>query len=75
MLDIESINRIGIRISDKTASISYYPTLGFEFSGDAGFEVGHPIIMRHSSMEWVTLLPFCLSHENPPGKILSGASH
>ncbi|MCP4982739.1 MAG: hypothetical protein GY935_19855 [Gammaproteobacteria bacterium] len=72
MLDIESINRIGIRISDKTASISFYATLGFEFSGDAGFEDGHPIIMRHPSGVVINLLG--PSDQTPGGKHPHGCS-
>ncbi|MDX8412038.1 MAG: VOC family protein [Mariprofundaceae bacterium] len=47
MLNIESINHVGIRIADKARSLAFYQQLGFELSGDAGFEHGHPIIMRH----------------------------
>jgi len=46
-LNIQAINHIGIRIADKTRSTEFYQLLGFEFSSDAGFEHGHPIIMRH----------------------------
>ncbi len=49
MLDIESVNHVGIRIRDKTRSVSFYELLGFEFGSDAGFEDGHPIIMNHPS--------------------------
>ena len=56
MLEIESVNHIGIRISDKNRSVAFYQTLGFEFNGDAGFEDGHPIIMQHPSGVVVNLL-------------------
>ena len=46
-LNIQSINHIGIRIADKARSMDFYQLLGFEFSSDAGFDQGHPIIMRH----------------------------
>ena len=46
-LNITSINHIGIRIANKVRSMDFYQLLGFEFSSDAGFEQGHPIIMRH----------------------------
>ncbi len=49
MLDIKSVNHVGIRIKDKTRSVSFYELLGFEFGSDAGFEDGHPIIMNHPS--------------------------
>jgi catechol 2,3-dioxygenase-like lactoylglutathione lyase family enzyme len=42
MLDIKSVNHIGIRIKDKIRSVSFYEHLGFEFRSDAGFEDGHP---------------------------------
>ena len=47
MLNIESVNHVGIRILDKTRSVAFYELLGFEFKSDAGFEQGHPIVMRH----------------------------
>lgn len=56
MLDIESVNHVGIRIKDKTRSVSFYELLGFEFGSDAGFEDGHPIIMKHSSGVVLNLL-------------------
>lgn len=56
MLNIESVNHIGIRIRDKTRSVAFYELLGFEFGADAGFEDGHPIIMRHPSGVVLNLL-------------------
>ncbi len=47
MLKIESVNHIGIRIRDKETSANFYEVLGFEFVSDAGFEDGHPIILKH----------------------------
>lgn len=49
MLKIESVNHIGIRIRDKETSAKFYEVLGFEFVSDAGFEDGHPIILKHPS--------------------------
>ena len=37
MLNIESVNHIGIRIRDKNVSVTFYQALGFEFISDAGF--------------------------------------
>lgn len=48
MLDIENVNHVGIRVSDKTRSIEFYQRLGFELKTDVGFEKGHPVIMRHA---------------------------
>ena len=56
MLGIESVNHIGIRIRDKSTSVSFYELLGFELAVDAGFEEGHPLIMRHPSGVVLNLL-------------------
>ena len=56
MLPIESVNHIGIRISDKAVSVRFYERLGFTLSADAGFEQGHPIIMKHPSGVVLNLL-------------------
>jgi len=56
MLGIESVNHIGIRIGDKSTSVSFYELLGFELTADAGFEEGHPLIMRHPSGVVLNLL-------------------
>ena len=47
MLDIQNVNHVGIRISDKDESVPFYELLGFVFESDAGFADGHPIIMKH----------------------------
>ena len=47
MLTIEKVDHVGIRISDKAVSVAFYQMLGFDPIADAGFERGHPIIMRH----------------------------
>lgn len=47
MLDIESVNHIGIRVSEKARSIDFYELLGFALITDVGFESGHPVIMKH----------------------------
>ncbi len=56
MLNIESVNHIGVRIKDKTRSVTFYKLMGFEFSSDAGFDDGHPIIMKHPSGVVLNLL-------------------
>lgn len=56
MLDIKQINHVGIRVGDKVRSIQFYSTLGFELHSDAGFESGHPVIMKHSSGVVLNLL-------------------
>ena len=49
MLTIEKFDHVGIRISEKAASVAFYQTLGFDLIADAGFEQGHPIIMRNKA--------------------------
>ncbi len=49
MLNIESVNHIGIRVKEKQRSVAFYELLGFRFTTDVGFEKGHPIVMRHPS--------------------------
>jgi lactoylglutathione lyase len=56
MLEIESVNHVGIRIRDKSRSIAFYESLGFALVTDAGFDDGHPVIMRHASGVVVNLL-------------------
>ncbi|MEE9330326.1 MAG: VOC family protein [Parvularculaceae bacterium] len=56
MLDIEKVDHIGIRVSDKSRSIDFYKILGFKLITDAGFEKGHPVIMQHSSGVVLNLL-------------------
>jgi len=47
MLNITSINHVGIRIADKDRSLAFYQQLGFALVRDAGFAQGHPLIMQH----------------------------
>lgn len=56
MLNIEKVDHIGIRVSDKKQSIDFYEGLGFKTLADAGFEKGHPIIMQHASGVVLNLL-------------------
>ncbi len=56
MLNIENINHIGIRIKDKSRSVAFYELLGFAFVTDAGYEDGHPIILKHRSGVVLNLL-------------------
>jgi len=64
MLDIENVNHVGIRIKDKSRSVEFYKLLGFEFTTDAGFEEGHPIIMKHPSDVVINLLGPSNTSEN-----------
>jgi len=56
LLNIKSVNHIGIRIKDKKRSVKFYELLGFEFTTDTGFEDGHPIIMKHPNSVVLNLL-------------------
>ena len=48
MLGLEKVDHVGIRVSGKAEAIAFYEKLGFAFIGDAGFEAGHPVILRHA---------------------------
>ena len=56
MLNIESVNHIGIRIRDRISSVNFYENLGFKVMADVGFDEGHPIIMQHPSGVVLNLL-------------------
>jgi lactoylglutathione lyase len=56
LLNIKSVNHIGIRIKDKKRSVEFYELLGFEFTTDTGFEAGHPIVMKHPNGVVLNLL-------------------
>ncbi len=56
MLEIEKVDHVGIRVSDKEVSIAFYESLGFKLLTDVGFEQGHPVIMRHESGQVLNLL-------------------
>jgi lactoylglutathione lyase len=56
MLNIDSVNHIGIRVRERSRAVEFYELLGFELVNDAGFEEGHPIIMKHPSGVVLNLL-------------------
>ena len=56
MLDIKSVNHVGIRVTEKDRSVRFYGALGYVFESDAGFLDGHPIIMKHPSGVVLNLL-------------------
>jgi lactoylglutathione lyase len=56
MLNIKNVNHVGIRIRDKARSVAFYEQLGFVQTTDAGFEQGHPIILKHPSGVVLNLL-------------------
>ncbi len=56
MLGIEKVDHVGIRVSDKTRSIEFYESLGFETLANTGFDHGHPVIMQHPSGVVLNLL-------------------
>ena len=49
MLDMKTIDHVGIRISDRERSVAFYEKLGFELVADGGFNAGHPLVMVHPS--------------------------
>ena len=56
MIGIQKIDHIGIRVREKQRAIAFYQDLGFALIVDAGFEQGHPIMMRHASGVVLNLL-------------------
>jgi len=48
MLEIRSVNHVGIRVSEKKTSIDFYALLGFDLLNDVGPETGHPVIFEIS---------------------------
>ena len=49
MLEIDNVDHVGIRISDRETSVAFYELLGFKLVADGGFEQGHPLVMVHPS--------------------------
>ncbi len=64
MPGIKSVNHIGIRIRNKSTSVKFYEQLGFELTADAGFEEGHPLILKHPSGVVLNLLGPANVNEN-----------
>ncbi len=56
MLGIRNFDHIGIRISNRDASVTFYELLGFEMIADGGFDDGHPLVMLHPSGVNINLL-------------------
>lgn len=56
MLAIQRIDHVGIRVGDRERSLRFYGRLGFELVSDAGFDRGHPLILRHSCGVTLNLL-------------------
>ncbi|MFA3918823.1 VOC family protein [Ruegeria hyattellae] len=56
MLDIRNFDHIGIRISNRDASVTFYELLGFELIADGGYDNGHPLVMLHPSGININLL-------------------
>ena len=49
MLEMDHIDHVGIRISDRSRSVAFYELIGFELIADGGYENGHPLVMVHPS--------------------------
>lgn len=56
MIDIQKVDHIGIRISNRDVSVAFYESLGFEFVSGIAYDQGHPIVMRHTNGLTVNLL-------------------
>jgi lactoylglutathione lyase len=56
MLEMDHIDHVGIRISDRDRSVTFYELLGFEMIADGGFDQGHPLVMLHPSGININLL-------------------
>ncbi|MEM7444815.1 MAG: VOC family protein [Pseudomonadota bacterium] len=56
MLEIDHIDHVGIRISDRQKSVEFYELLGFKLIADGGFDMGHPLVMLHPSGININLL-------------------
>ena len=70
MLGIESVNHIGIRISDKATSIAFYQALGFDLKADAGYDERHPVIMKHPSGVVLNLLGPAIFIRDPDRNVI-----
>jgi lactoylglutathione lyase len=56
MLEMQNIDHVGIRISDREKSVAFYELLGFEMIADGGYDHGHPLVMLHPSGININLL-------------------
>ena len=56
MLEIEKIDHVGIRVSDKNRAVVFYQSLGYQLMSDVGFDRGHPVILQHPSGVVLNLL-------------------
>ncbi len=56
MLEMNNIDHVGIRISDREKSVGFYQLLGFELIADGGYDQGHPLVMLHPAGININLL-------------------
>jgi len=56
MLEMQNIDHVGIRISDREKSVAFYELIGFKLVVDGGYEQGHPLVMVHPSGININLL-------------------
>ncbi len=56
MLEMDNVDHIVIRITDRDRSVAFYELLGFELIADGGFDQGHPLVMLHPSGININLL-------------------
>ncbi len=56
MLEISNFDHVGIRISNREKSVTFYELLGFKMIADGGYDAGHPLVMLHPSGININLL-------------------
>jgi catechol 2,3-dioxygenase-like lactoylglutathione lyase family enzyme len=56
MMEMNNIDHVGIRISDREKSVAFYELLGFEMIADGGYDAGHPLVMLHPAGININLL-------------------
>jgi lactoylglutathione lyase len=47
MLEVEKIDHVGIRVSNRDNALGFYELLGFKLMADGGFNHGHPLILQY----------------------------
>lgn len=56
MINITQVDHLGIRVGDIGRATAFYHQLGFALVSDAGYENGHPVILKHPSGVVINLL-------------------
>ena len=56
MIEMDNVDHVGIRISDREASVAFYEKIGFKLIADGGYDEGHPLVMLHPAGININLL-------------------